>query len=170
MNRILGKGLMICLAITALAGTASANGFGHGRGHGGLVPMIVRQYLTPQQIQAALASSKGDMHSLHSAERTARQTLEDDLIAGNSGAIQTDIQALETAQNNLLQEKVTVGQALLANLSATQRTQVSQFVTAYRAMEQQNAENRKALFQKYGIGWNAATTSGSATSDNSVAE
>ena len=52
-----------------------------------------------------------------------------------------------------------MAQAILANLSSTQRTQVGSFVTAYRAMEQQNQQNRQTLFQQYGIGWGANSSS-----------
>ena len=155
MNKVFGKLLVIGLATGGLAtaGIAYASGFGHGHGHGSFLPPIIHQYITHEQMQAAISPNAATLKSDWSAVKTARQQLESDLIAGNSSAVQTDVQALETAQNNLLQEKVTVAEAVLANLSATQRTQVGSFVTAYRAMEQQNQQNRQALFQQYGMGW-----------------
>jgi hypothetical protein len=155
MNRVFGKFIVIGLATAGLAtaGIAYAQGFGHGHGHGhgGLVPPIVRQYVTHDQFKAAFGPNAAALKSDFSAVKTARQQLETDLIAGNSSAVQTDVQTLETAQSNLLQEKVTIAEAILANLSSTQRTQVGNFVTAYRNLEQQDAASRKALFQQYGI-------------------
>jgi hypothetical protein len=156
MNKVFGKLLVIGLATGGLAtaGIAYASGgFGHGHGHGSFLPPIIHQYVTHEQIQAAISPNAATLKSDYGAVKTARQQLESDLIAGNSSAVQTDIQALEAAQNNLLQEKVTVAQAILANLSSTQRTQVESFVTAYRAMEEQNQQNRQALFQQYGMNW-----------------
>jgi len=164
MNRVLGGFLALGLATAglAMAGLAYADGFGHEHGHvhGGLVPPIVRQYVTHEQFKAAYEPNAATLKSDYGAVKTARQQLESDLIAGNSGAVQTDVQALETAQNSLLQEKVTVAQAILANLNATQRTQVASFVTAYRNMQQQNDESRKALFQQYGVGWGSSESAG----------
>ncbi|HEX4209323.1 MAG TPA: hypothetical protein VHY56_02945 [Candidatus Binataceae bacterium] len=157
MKRVLGRFVLIGFATAGLAtaGLAYANGFGpeHGHGHRGLVPPIVRQYVTQEQFKAAVEPNAATLKSDRAAVKTARQQLESDLIAGNSGAVQTDVQTLETAQNSLLQEKVTVAQAVLANLSSSQRTQVGNFVTAYRNIEQQNEQSRKALFQQYGITW-----------------
>jgi hypothetical protein len=157
MKRAFGRFLAIGLATAGLAtaGLAYAEGFGHGHGHGhaGLVPPIVRQYVTHEQFKAAFEPNAATLKSDYGAVKTARQQLENDLIAGNSGAVQTDVQTLQTAQNSLLQEKVTVAQAILANLNSTQRTQVASFVAAYRNLQQQNEESRKALFQQYGVGW-----------------
>lgn len=162
MNKVFGRLLVagVATAGLAIAGFAYADGFGHGPGHhhGSFIPPIVRQYVTHDQIKAAIAPNAAALKSAYGAVKTARQSLENDLIAGNS-AVQADVQALETAQNSLLQEKVTVAQAILANLSPAQRTQVGSFVTAYRAMEQQNQQNRQTLFQQYGIGWGAKGSS-----------
>lgn len=159
MNKVFGRLLVVGVATAGLAtaGFAYADGFGHANGHhhGSFIPPIVRQYVTHDQIKAAIAPNAAALKSDYGAVKTARQSLENDLIAGNSNAVQTDVQALETAQSNLLQEKVTVAQAILANLSSAQRTQVGSFVTAYRAMELQNQQNRETLFQQYGIGWGA---------------
>jgi len=161
MNKVCGKLLVIGIATAGLAtaGIAYANGFGHEHGHGSLIPPIIHQYVTHEQIQAAISPNAATLKSDYGAVKTARQQLETDLIAGNSTAVQTDVQALETAQGNLLQEKVTVAEAILANLSSTQRTQVGSFVTAYRAMEQQNQQSRQALFQQYGINWGSSGSS-----------
>jgi hypothetical protein len=142
MNKVFGRLLVVGVATAGLAtaGFAYADGFGHANGH---------------QIKAAIAPNAAALKSDYGAVKTARQSLENDLIAGNSNAVQTDVQALETAQSNLLLEKVTVAQAILANLSSAQRTQVGSFVSAYRAMELQNRQNRETLFQQYGIGWGA---------------
>ena len=161
MNKVFGRLLVIGLATAgmATAGMAYADGFGHGgHGHGNLVPMIVRHYVSHDQIQAAVAPNAATLKSDYSAVKSARETLENDLIANNSSAIQNDIQSLETAQNNLLQEKVTVAEAILANLSSSQRTQVGNFVTAYRSLEQQNRQSRQALFQQYGLGPNSQSS------------
>lgn len=163
MNRVLSRFMVIGIATAGLttAGIAYAQGFGHGHGHGhgGLVPPIVRQYVTHDQFKAAYEANGAALKSDYSAVKTARQQLETDLIAGNSSAVQTDLQTLETAQNNLLQEKVTVAEAILVNLSSTQRTQVGNFVAAYRSLEEQNAANRKALFQQYGVGGGGSDSS-----------
>ena len=69
---------------------------------GSFIPPIVRQYITHEQIKAAIAPNAATLKSDYSAVKTARQTAwRTDLIAGNSSAVQTDVQALETAQNNL---------------------------------------------------------------------
>jgi hypothetical protein len=173
MKRVFGRFLAIGLATAGLAtaGLAYADGFGHGHGHGGhagLVPPIVRQYVTHEQFKAAFEPNAATLKSDYGAVKTARQQLENDLIAGNSAAVQTDVQTLQTAQNSLLQEKVTVAQAILANLNSTQRTQVASFVTAYRNLQQQNEESRKALFQQYGVGWGAGENAN--TSPTAAAE
>jgi hypothetical protein len=169
MKRVFGRFLAIGLATAGLAtaglataGLAYADGFGHGHSHGhaGLVPPIVREYVTHEQFKAAFEPNAATLKSDYGAVKTARQQLENDLIAGNSGAVQTDVQTLQTAQNSLLQEKVTVAQAILANLNSTQRTQVASFVTAYRNLQQQNEESRKALFQQYGVGWGGGENAG----------
>jgi|HubBroStandDraft_1064217.scaffolds.fasta_scaffold441851_1 hypothetical protein len=165
MNRVLSRFMVIGLATAGLAtaGVAYGEGFGHGHGHDrGLVPMIVHQYVTHDQMKAAYEANGAALKSDFSAVKAARQQLETDLIAGNSSAVQTDVQTLQTAQNNLLQEKVTIAEAILANLSSSQRTQVGNFVTAYRSMEQQNAASRKALFQQYGISWGGSDSSSAA--------
>ncbi|MGA2408874.1 MAG: hypothetical protein ABSG46_00595 [Candidatus Binataceae bacterium] len=165
MNKVFGRILVIGLATATItvAGIAYADGFGHGHHHGegSLVPPIVRQYVTHDQMKAAFAPNAAQLKSDYLAVKTARQTLESDLIAGNSN-VPSDVQALQTAQNNLLQEKVTVAEAILANLSSSQRTQVGNFVTAYRALQETNAQNRTALFQQYGIGWGAGSSDSSA--------
>jgi murein L,D-transpeptidase YcbB/YkuD len=170
MNRVFGKFVVIGLATAGLAtaGIAYAQGFGHGHGHGhdGLVPLIVHQYVTHDQIQAVYEANGATLKSDFSAVKAARQQLETDLIAGNSSAVQTDVQTLESAQSTLLQEKVTIAEAILANLSSTQRTQVGNFVTAYRTLQQQDAASRKALFQQYGIGWGGASSSNSSSSES----
>ncbi|HUN58718.1 MAG TPA: hypothetical protein VMU41_11425 [Candidatus Binataceae bacterium] len=172
MKKVVSRFMVVGLATAGLAtaGIAYAQGFGHGHGHGhgGLVPMIVRQYVTHDQFKAAYEANGAALKSDFSAVKTARQQLETDLIAGNSSAVQTDVQTLETAQNNLLQQKVTVAEAILANLSSSQRTQVGNFVTAYRSMEEQNAASRKALFQQYGIGWGGSSSSSTTTSSETA--
>ena len=97
-------------------------------------------------------AEKGTLQNLHSQVRTARQQLETDLIAGNSTA--TDLQTLQTAQNGLLAEKVKIAQEVLASLSPTQRTQVSQFVTQWRSLKAQQMQ----LFKQYGGGPEASSS------------
>jgi hypothetical protein len=155
MKKAFGRLLVIGLATTGLAtaGIAYAQGFGHGHRHGGLVPPIIHQYVTHEQMQAVYQQYGPTLKTDMQAVKAAREQLETDLIAGNSSAVQTDEQTLENAHNTLLQEKVAAAEAVLANLSSSQRTQVGNFVTAYRGMEQQDRENRRALFQQYGITW-----------------
>jgi hypothetical protein len=167
MNRVFGRFLVIGLATAGLTtgGLAYAQGFGHGHRHGSFLPPIVHQYVTHEQLQAVFQQYGPTLKTDVEAVRTARQTLETDLIAGNSN-VSSDVTALQTAQGNLLQEKVTVAQAVLANLSSSQRTQVGNFVTAYRALEQQDAANRKALFQQYGVGWGSSNSSNANSSES----
>jgi len=61
------------------------------------------------------------------------------------------VQALETAQNNLLVEKVKLAQNILSNLSATQRTQVSQFMTQLASMKQSQHQQMAQLLQQFGV-------------------
>jgi hypothetical protein len=167
MHRVFGRFLLIGLATIGLAtaGVAYAEGFGHRHNHG-FLPRILRQYVTHEQMRAVFQQYGPKLKTDIEAVKTARQSLETDLIAGNSN-VPNDLTALQTAHNNLLQEKVTIAQAILANLSQSQRTQVGNFVNAYRAMEEQDAANRKALFQQYGIGWghDGADTSVPATAE-----
>jgi Spy/CpxP family protein refolding chaperone len=159
----------VATAGLATAGIAYAQGFGgHGHHHGSFLPPIVHQYVTHEQMHAVFQQYGPTLKSDMEAVKTARQTLETDLIAGSSN-VPNDVTALQSAQNTLLQEKVTVAQAVLANLNSSQRTQVGNFVTAYRSMEQSNEASRKALFQQYGIGWGGSDSS-SATSSPEATE
>ncbi|HTT76797.1 MAG TPA: hypothetical protein VMF50_12560 [Candidatus Binataceae bacterium] len=171
MNRIFGKFIVIGLATAGLAtaGIAYAQGFGHGHHHGGFLPPILHQYVTHEQMHAVFQQYGPTLKNDMQAVRTARQTLESDLIAGSSN-VSSDVTALQTAQNNLLQEKVDVAQAILANLTSAQRSQVGNFVTAYRNLQEQDAASRKALFQQYGITWGGGNDSSTTTSSSSAAE
>jgi hypothetical protein len=146
MKTIFGLGAVIGLAAIALMpAIGSAAGY-HGHG-GGLMPPVVWKMLSPQQIKSAISADKTNLKDLHSAVRSARQQLTSDLVAGKDTT--GDVKALETAQNNLLAEKVKLAQSILAKLSASQRTQAAQFVTQWQAMQAQQMQQRHALFQQF---------------------
>ena len=149
MKRIYASGLVMGLAITAIvSGIAYGAGTGHGHGHGSLVPWIVHRMVTRDQMHAAVASEKSNLKTLYSAVHTARQQLTQDLVAGKDTT--TDVTNLETAQNNLLAEKVKIAQNILSNLTSTQRTQVSQFMTQFSAMKQSQHQQMAQLMQQFG--------------------
>ncbi len=151
MKRVYGSGFAIGLLMAALiSGMAYAEGFGHGpgRGHDALVPPIVRRMISPEQMHAAVAADKTNLKNLYSQVKTARQQLIQDLVAGKDAT--SDVQALSTAQNNLLAEKVKLAQTILGNLSAAQRAQVSQFMTQWSSMEQSQRQQRMQLLQQFG--------------------
>ncbi len=151
MKRLQVSGVVLGLLAAALiSGAAYAQGFGHRGGHEGLLPPMVGHMVSRQQIRSAIAADKTNLRNLHSALKTARQQLEDDLIAGNSAKAATDLQALETAHNNMLAEKVKLAQTIVASLSPAQRTQAAQFVTQWRSMQEQQMQQRKQLFQQFG--------------------
>jgi len=150
MKRLQVSAVVIGLLAAALISSlAYAQGFGHRGGHQGLLPPMVTHMVSRQQIRSAIAADKTNLRNLHSALKTARQQLEDDLIAGNSSKTATDLQALETAHNNMLAEKVKLAQTIVANLSPAQRAQVAQFVTQWRSMQEQQMQQRKQLFQQF---------------------
>lgn len=130
------------LAVALVSGAAYAHGFGGG--HHGLIPPIVGHLVSHDQMRAIFEADKGNLKSLHSAARTAREQLENDLIAGKDTT--ADLQAVQTAQNNLMAEKVKLAQQILATLTPAQRTQVSNFMTQWRALKQQQWQ----LFQQFG--------------------
>ena len=130
------------LAVALLSGNAYAHGFGGG--HHGLIPPIVGRMVSHDQMRAIFEADKSNLKSLHSAERAANEQLENDLIAGKDTT--SDLQAVQTAQNNLMAEKVKLAQQILATLTPQQRTQVSNFMTQWRALKQQQWQ----LFQQYG--------------------
>jgi len=151
IKRVYGSSLVAGLAITALvSGIAWGAGTGHGHGHGSLVPWIVHKMVTPEQMHAAIAPEKGNLKTLFAAVRTAKQQLAQDLVAGKD--VTTDVTNLETAQNNLLAEKVKIAQNILSNLSATQRTQVGQFMTQFSSLKQQQHQQMAQLMQQFGVG------------------
>ena len=132
------------LAAALISGAAYAHGyagFGH---HHGLVPPIVGSMVSHDQMRTIFQANKGDLQNLHSQMRTARQQLENDLIAGKDTS--ADVQALQTAQNNMLAARVKIAQQVVATLSPEQRTQASQFMTQWRSLHDQEHQ----LFQKYG--------------------
>ncbi len=149
MKRIYGSSLVIGLVVAALAsGIAYGQGPGHGHGHGSLVPWIVHRMITPQQMHSALAAEKGTLKTLYSQVHSARQQLSQDLVAGKDTT--TDVANLETAQNNLLAEKVKLAQNILSNLTAAQRTQVAQFMTQLSSMKQSQHQQMTQLLQQFG--------------------
>lgn len=146
MKTIFGWGAVIgAAAIALMPAVGLAQGF-HGHG-GGLVPPVVWKMLSPQQIKSAISADKSNLKNLHQAVQSARQQLTLDLVAGKDTS--GDVTALENAQNNVLAEKVKLAQSLLTNLSASQRTQASQFVTQWQALEAQQIQQRHALFQQF---------------------
>ena len=151
MKRVYGFGIVIGLLVAALvSGMAYAQGFGHGPGHGhnDLVPPIVRRMISPEQMHAAIAADKTNLKNLYSQVKTARQQLVQDLVAGKDAT--SDVQALNTAQNNLLAEKVKLAQTILGNLPTTQRAQVSQFLTQWSSMEESQRQQRMLMLQQFG--------------------
>lgn len=151
MKTVYGSGVAIGLLMAALvSGAAYAQEFGHGPGHGhdGLVPPIVRRMISPEQMHAAMAADKTNLRNLYSQVHKARQQLVQDLVAGKDAA--SDLQALKTAQNNLLAEKVKLAQNILGKLSTAQRAQVSQFVTQWNSMEQSQRQQRMQLLKQFG--------------------
>lgn len=143
MKRLFGLGICGALLAAVMAtGTARAHGFGGD--HHNLVPPIVGHMVSHDQLRAIFQAEKGNLQTLHSQMKTAREQLENDLVAGKDTS--ADVQALQTAQNNMLTEKVKIAQQMLATLSPAQRTQVSQFMTQWRALKQQQWQ----LFQQYG--------------------
>jgi hypothetical protein len=165
MKRVYGSGLVIGLLTAVLAsGFAYGHGFG-GHGHGGgesdLVPPVVEMIAGHGAIHSVVAADKTNLHNLYSQVQTAHQQLVQDLAAGKDTT--TDVQALHTAQNNLLAEKVKLAQSVFAGLTATQRTQVSQFLTQWTAMKQSQQQARMALFQQFGASRAASSDTPSAT-------
>lgn len=151
MKRLQVVGAVIGLLGAALiCGMAYAQGFGHHGGHQGLLPPMVGHLVSRQQIRSAIAAEKTNLKNLHAALKTAREQLEDDLIAGNTAKTATDLQALETAHNNMLAEKVKIAQTIAASLSPEQRAKVAQFVTQWRSMKEQQMQQRKELFKQFG--------------------
>jgi len=130
------------LAAALVSGAAYAHGFGGG--HHGLIPPIVGHLVSHDQMRAIFEADKSNLKSLHSAARSANEQLENDLIAGKDTS--ADLQAVQTAQNNLMAEKVKLAQQILATLTPQQRTQVSNFMTQWRALKQQQWQ----LLQQYG--------------------
>ncbi len=148
-----GSGIVVGLLMAALVpGMASAQGFGHGpgRGHDGLVPPIARRMISREQMHAVMAADKANLKKLYTEAKAARHQLAQDLIAGKDTA--SDLQALGTAQNNLLAEKVKLAQTLLSKLSAAQRAQVSQFMAKWSSMEQSQRKQRMELLKQFGGG------------------
>ncbi|HYB89461.1 MAG TPA: hypothetical protein VEC38_00305 [Candidatus Binataceae bacterium] len=149
MNRLYGWAIVIGLAIAAgVSATAYASGPGHHGGHGSLLPPIIRHMVSKSQIKSVMASEKTNLHNAFGAVRSAKNQLEDDLIAGKDTA--GDMSALQAAENSLLAEKVTIAQKILANLTPAQRTQVGSFVSQYRSLNDQQRQQRMQLFQQFG--------------------
>jgi len=152
MKNFYGRIFAVVLATAAaVSGIAYAEGFGagHGHGHGSLVPWIVRRMVTREQMRSAVAAEKPTLKKMHSEVRRARERLTQDLVAGKDTT--ADVQALETAQNNLLAEKVKLAQNILKNLSADQRKQVTEFTTKLRSMRKSQHEQMSKLMQQYGV-------------------
>lgn len=149
MKRVYGSSLVIGLVMAALvSGIAYGDGPGHGHGHGSLVPWIVHRMITPEQMHSAVAAEKTNLKTLYSQVHSARQQLTQDLVAGKDTS--NDVQALQTAQNNLLAEKVKLAQNILSNLSTAQRSQVSQFLTQWSSMKQSQRQQTAQLLQQFG--------------------
>jgi len=149
MKRLYGFAILIgALVAACISASAYAMGPGHRGRHDSLVPPIVRHMVSKSQIQSVMASEKANLHNAFGAVKAARKQLEDDLIAGKDTA--SDLSALQTAENGLLSEKVTIAQKILANLTPAQRTQVGNFVTQYRTMNDQQRQQRMQLFQQFG--------------------
>jgi hypothetical protein len=153
MKRVYGSGLVIGLLTVVLgSGLAYGHGFGgHGHGGGGeseLMPPVVGMIAGHSAIHSVMSADKANLQSLFSAEKTAHETLVQDLASGSSN-VPTDLTNLQTAQNNLLAEKVKLAQQVYAGLSSTQKGQVSSFLTQWTALKQSQQQARMALFQQF---------------------
>ncbi|HUY18710.1 MAG TPA: hypothetical protein VMV15_05745 [Candidatus Binataceae bacterium] len=144
-------------AIVLMPAIGSAQGH---HGHDGqLMPPVVWKMVPHQQVKAAIMADRTNLKNLHEAMRSARQQLTLDLVAGKDTT--ADVTALETAHHNMLAEKVKLAKTILSSLSAAQRSQATKFVTQWQAMQDQQMQQRHALFQKF---------NGAATSDKAGAK
>jgi hypothetical protein len=154
-------GLTAALGLAAIAlipAIGSAQEYHHGHG-GQLMPPVVWKMVSHQQVKAAIMADRTNLKNLHEAMRSARQQLTLDLVAGKDTT--ADVTALETAHNNMLAEKVKLAKTILSNLSTAQRSQATEFVTQWQSMQDQQMQQRHALFQKF----NSAATSNNAGAD-----
>jgi hypothetical protein len=146
MKRSYGSSFAIAFLIVAIvSGVAFSQGFGPHRPHGGIVPMIVGRMVGRQKVHSVIAADKANLKNLHSQLRAAHLQLVKDLVAGNDTT--SDVAALETARNNLLAEKVKLAKTILANLSKSQRAQVSHFLTEWNSMRESQRQERMKLLQ-----------------------
>lgn len=145
MKRLFGLSVAGGLLAAALvSGAAFAHGSGgFGGDHHGLVPPIVGSMVSHDQLRSIFEADKTNLRNLHMQTRAAREQLENDLVAGKDTT--ADVQALQTARNNMLAERVKLAQQVVTLLSPAQRTQVSQFMTQWRSLKQQEFQ----LFKQY---------------------
>lgn len=149
MRKFYGLGLgAVMLATALIASAASAQAFGPRRFGGGIVPPAVFRMIPPQQVHSIIAADKQNLMTLHQALRAAHEQLVQDLVNGKDTA--NDITALETARNNLLQEKVKLANQILSNLSSSQRTQLASFLQQWSTLQQTQRQQRMQLFQQLG--------------------
>jgi Spy/CpxP family protein refolding chaperone len=140
------------LTAAVVSGAAYASRFGGAceRRHG-LVPSIVGRMVSHDQMKAIFQADKDNLRTLHSQVRAAREQLESDLIAGKNTS--GDVQALETARNNMLAERVKLAQQVMASLTPEQRTKVAEFRTKSRTLHEQQRE----LWKQYDGSQNTVT-------------
>jgi hypothetical protein len=100
---------------------------------------MVWKMVSPQQLQAAIAADKSNLQSLIGAAQHAQSA---DRRSGAGNDTTVDVQALETARNNMLAEKVKLAQTIMGNLSSAQRQQVASFVSQYQQLEQSQQQAR----------------------------
>lgn len=144
MKKMYGLGLVFGVAL-ALIGSGVA--YSYGKGDNALLPKVVGRILQPdqkQQIHSLLAADKSNLKNLRAQLRAAREKLNDDLLAGNDTS--SDLQQLETAQNQLLTERVSLEQKMVAILTPTQRQKISQFRSQWRSLHDQQQQ----LLQQFG--------------------
>jgi uncharacterized membrane protein len=137
--------------VTLILGTAWAqHGLGIGLGDRALgpgVPRIIGRMLGPQQrrqLHSLFAQNRDNLASLRAQVRGARRKLIDDLLGGKDTT--GDVQELQTASNQLLAAHVLLAKQFVATLTDSQRQQISQFLTQWRALH----ERQRELLRQFG--------------------
>ena len=133
-----GVGLFVGMMLAVLGNKAVyAQSYGHGNHSGNLLPTMERvlQPTQKQQIRSLMQANQDKLKNLYAQVQAARQKLSNDLLAGNDTA--RDLQQLETTQNQLLAERVSLTQKIVSNLSPTQRQQLAQYKTQSQSLHNQ---------------------------------
>jgi len=123
------------VATTLFSGAAFAAGTVSLRGS--MVPRGVASVASPEKVQGIFDADQDNLRNLRSQARTARQQLEADMLAGKSTA--GDLQALETAQNKILAERVKLAEQVVGSLTPEQRAQVAESTSHRRSLRSTHA-------------------------------